>query len=157
MALFFELRWLSTIAGNRMLTTRDISFFNTLMISGRDSRACRLTLLFDSSSLSLKASNSWKKQTKKSDQSEVYSFQTTKNRAEIKLGLTGNMVLITMLGLCWQSATSWSIPLIRSLKSFEASRLVSCSLYSVLFPTPLTGTMRFPLADCVSWGILLPW
>lgn len=45
---------------------------------------------------------------------------------------TGNILLITMLGLCWQSATSWSMPLILSLKSFEPSRPEICLMYSVL-------------------------
>lgn len=48
------------------------------------------------------------------------------------LGLTGNILLMTMLGLCWQSAASWSIPLILSLKSFELSRPEICLMYSVL-------------------------
>ncbi len=49
-----------------------------------------------------------------------------------KLVLTGNILLMTMLGLCWQSAASWSIPLILSLKSFEPSRPEICLMYSVL-------------------------
>lgn len=45
---------------------------------------------------------------------------------------TWNILLMTMLGLCWQSTTSWSIPLILSLKSFEPSRPEICLMYSVL-------------------------
>lgn len=59
MALFLELRWLSTIAGTRMLTTWDRLSFNEWMIFWRDSRACRFTLLLDSCSLALKASKTW--------------------------------------------------------------------------------------------------
>lgn len=46
--------------------------------------------------------------------------------------LTGYILLMTMLGLCWQSAANWSIPLILSLKSFEPSRPEICLMYSVL-------------------------
>lgn len=61
MALFLELRWLSTIAGTRMLTTWDKLSFNNWMIFCKDSRAYKLTLLLDSWSLALKASKTWKK------------------------------------------------------------------------------------------------
>lgn len=52
---------------------------------------------------------------------------------------------MTMLGLSWQSATSWSMPLILSLKSFDASRPEICSMYSVL------SAMLF------AWDLQLGW
>lgn len=76
------------------------------------------------------------------------------NRAKwIMFGLTGNMEFMTMLGLCWQSATSWSIPLILLKKSFEVSRSESWSVYSFLFTILVAGMEHFPLADWVSCGM----
>ena len=58
-ARFFELRWLSTMAGTRRLTTPDRSSFSRRTIFCRASSAYRLTLLLDSCRRALKASKTW--------------------------------------------------------------------------------------------------